>query len=234
MPTSDDTDRIRRVYDDLAPTWDAREALAERLLIGPHLRRDLGRHLRGEVLELGSGTGATLPMVDWSAVTAFTATDLSPGMLAEARRNPAAERRPVTFREVEAGALPFPDATFDTVTTSLMLCTVPDPAATLAEMTRVLRPGGRIVLLEHVLAPNRLIAWLQRRVSPWQEQRMGCHLDRRTDRLVRDLGYTVVHHRRRVPGIFHLMVLEPPSGQALPKRDSSIADGDDHQVIAPA
>jgi ubiquinone/menaquinone biosynthesis C-methylase UbiE len=206
---SSNTDRIRAIYDGLAPNWDQREACAERFLIGKAMRKELARHLQGDVLELGSGTGATFPFLDWDAVTSLTATDLSGGMLEEARRHEAIVDRPVTFNQVDASALPFGDATFDTVTTSLLLCTVPDPEGTLREMSRVARPGGRIVILEHVRAPNRLLAGTQRLLSTAQQRRMGCHLDRATDNLVREMGFTIVDHRTRFFGVFHLLVLEP-------------------------
>lgn len=204
-------DRIRDIYDDLAPEWDRRQGAGERILIGDDLRRELANELRGDVLELGSGTGVTLRHIDWERghVTSFTATDISPGMLQQARQREGMAGRPVTFREVDASTLPFPDASFDTVTTSLTLCTVPDPERTLREMSRVCRPDGRIVLLEHVRAPNRLLAWLQRRLTPMQARRMGCHLDRPTDRLVRDMGFPIERHERKFLSIFRLLVLRP-------------------------
>jgi ubiquinone/menaquinone biosynthesis C-methylase UbiE len=208
-PASSDIDRIRAIYDQLAPAWNQREGFVERVLMGDAMRRELARHLRGDVLELGSGTGVTFPFLDWNGVTSLTATDLSGGMLEEARRHEAIANRPVTFREVDASELPFGDATFDTVSASLMLCTVPDPEGTLREMSRVAQPDGRIVILEHVRAPNRLLAGTQRLLSTAQQRRMGCHLDRATDNLVREMGFTIVDHRTRFFGVFHLLVLEP-------------------------
>ncbi|MGC4107760.1 MAG: methyltransferase domain-containing protein, partial [Thermomicrobiales bacterium] len=153
------TDRVQAIYDDIAPQWDARQGLVERKLMGEQMRRDLAAALRGRVLELGTGTGATLPFaIENPAITAFTGTDLSSGMLAQARAKWAALTAvhapfPATFIELDATQLPFSDAAFDTVTASLMLCTVPDPAQTLREMARVCTPDGHIVLLEHVLPP---------------------------------------------------------------------------------
>ncbi len=217
MPTDTaDVDRVRSIFDDLASDWDRREAAGERLLMGPHLRRNLGRALRGEVLEIGSGTGATLDAVDWDQVTSFTATDLSAGMLDKARQRPSGAGRPVDFRQIEATSLPFPNSSFDTVTTSLTLCTVPDPERTLREMSRVCRPDGRIVLLEHVRAPNPVLAWLQRKLTPAQVRRMGCHLDRPTDRLVREMGFPIEREDHRLFSIFRLIVMRPlPLSAAL-------------------
>lgn len=208
-PVSSDIDRVRDIYDRLSTDWDAREARGERLLMGPNLRRSLARELRGDVLDIGAGTGANLPLVDWDRITSYTVTDLSPRMLDHARQRPEVRDRPVRFEVVEATALPYPDAAFDTVTTSLVLCTVPDPKRTLREMSRVCRPDGRIVLLEHVLAPNPVLAWLLRRMAPAQVRRMGCHLDRRTDALVAEMGFPLVREERRLFSIFRLLVLRP-------------------------
>lgn len=195
------TDRVQAIYDDIAPQWDARQGLVERKLMGEGMRSALAMALRGRVLELGTGTGATLPFaLENPAITTFTGSDLSTGMLDQARAKWAAltadmpDGQPpfaATFAEADATHIPFANASFDSVTTSLMLCTVPDPALTLREMARVCVPDGRIVLLEHVRAPNLLVAGLQKMLTPVQERMLGCHLDRPTDRLVRDLGFRI-------------------------------------------
>ena len=211
MPASspESPEHVARLFDELAPTWNAREARGERVLLGERFRAELGALLRGDVLEIGAGTGATFPHVRWDQVTSYTATDLSAGMLAEARKRPEVAGRPVTFTQVEATALPYPDASFDTVTTSLTLCTVPDPERTLREMSRVCRPDGRIVLIEHVRPPNPVLAAIAKGVTPMQVRRMGCHLDRPTDRLIAEMGFPIERHERRFLAIFRLMVLRP-------------------------
>lgn len=209
----DELTRVAAIYDEIAPTWDQRQGLVERVLMGKAMRASLASHLAGDVLEIGSGTGATLPFLDQreSRITSLTGTDLSQGMLAEARQTVRALGQPVALVRMDAGALAFADATFDTVTTSLMLCTVPDPARALREMMRVLKPGGKIVLLEHVRARNPLIALSQRILTPLQERMLGCHLDRRTDRLVRELGFRIEREETRFFGVFHLIVARPPA-----------------------
>ena len=211
QPSSPAGDRIREIYDRLAPDWDRREGAGERFIIGDELRRTLASELRGNVLELGSGTGVTLRHLDWTSgrVTSFTATDISPGMLDQARQRTELAGKPVTFQVVDASTLPFPDASFDTVTTSLMLCTVPDPERTLREMSRVTRSDGRIVILEHVRAPNLILAFLQKALTPMQARRMGCHLDRPTDQLVREMGFSIERHERKFLSIFRLLVFRP-------------------------
>ncbi len=208
---SAERDRVTAIYDEIAPTWDARQGFVERVLMGEAMRHALADALRGNVLEIGTGTGATFRgMVSRGTITSLTGTDLSQGMLREAKQSTAGLNVPVSLVRMDAMALAFPDGTFDTVTTSLVLCTVPDPARALREMARVCTPDGRIVLLEHVRAPNLLIALLQRLLTPMQKRMLGCHLDRQTDRLVRDLGFRVEHEETRFFDIFHLIIARPP------------------------
>ena len=210
MNSASDTRRVEAIYDQWAPVWDKRQGLVERVLMGEEMRRSLARELRGDVLEIGTGTGATLRFLqDAPDITAFTGVDLSVGMLAEARNAAQGTGREIRLAQMNAEALAFPDATFDTVTTSLMLCTVPDPTRALSEMSRVCKPDGRIVLLEHVRSPNRFFAKLQRWMTPAQVRQLGCHLDRPTDQLVRELGFRVERDKSRFVGIFHMMVMKP-------------------------
>ena len=206
-----ETARVEAIYDRIAPEWDKRQGCAERILIGGSMRAALADALRGDVLEIAAGTGVTLRNIaNNQAITSYTGIDLSNGMLAQARQATVGLPFPVHLRRMDATRLDFPDASFDCVTVSLSLCTVPDPAATLCEMARVCRPDGRIVLLEHVLSPNRFVAWWQHRLAPAQHRMLGCHLDRQTDRLVRDLGFWVEREQTRLFGIFHLIVARPP------------------------
>jgi ubiquinone/menaquinone biosynthesis C-methylase UbiE len=206
--------RVEAIYDRLAPRWNEREGRGERKLTGQQRQR-LVAALEGDVLEVGIGTGAILGQLASapSAIRSYTGIDLSTGMLAEAARMADACPFPVTLKQMNAEALTaFADDSFDTVTASLVLCTVPDPRAALREMARVCRPGGKLVLLEHVRAPNRLIGGVQKIVAPLQVRHMGCHLDRPTDRLVCELGFTVERDDARFFGIFHLMVARPVKG----------------------
>lgn len=218
--------RVAAIYDAIAPTWDGRQGLVERILMGKAMRASLARYLAGDVLEIGTGTGAMLPFLKATssdAIASLTGTDLSHGMLMEARETARSLGQPVALVRMNASTLAFADATFDTVTTSLTLCTVPDPARALREMARVLKPEGRIVLLEHVRAPNPLIALSQRVLTPLQVRMLGCHLDRPTDRLVRDLGFRVEHEETHFFAIFRLIVARPPEPPRSPGRSPNDA-----------
>lgn len=202
--------RISAIYDRLAPQWNARQGMVERRLMGESMRRSLGHWLRGDVLEIGTGAGATLPFVDFESgkVTSFTATDISTGMLDEARHQ-SGSRENLHFALMPADSLTFPDASFDTVTCSLVLCTVPDPVKALREMSRVCKPDGRLILLEHVRAGNPLLALVQRILTPLQVRMIGCHFDRPTDQLLRDTGFVIEQEERRFFGIFVLLSARP-------------------------
>lgn len=210
-PHAAERDRVETIYDEIAPEWDGRQGLVERILMGQAMRESLASLLHGDVLEIGTGTGPTLRLLaNNDRVTSFTGVDLSNGMLDQARNHAGGLPFPVELQRMDAGRLDFADASFDVVTTSLMLCTVPDPALALREMARVCKPDGLVVLLEHVRARNPLLAGLQRALNPMQVRMLGCHLDRPTDRLARDLGFRMEHESTRFFGVFHLIAACPP------------------------
>ncbi|HLB28788.1 MAG TPA: class I SAM-dependent methyltransferase, partial [Dehalococcoidia bacterium] len=139
----------------------------------------------------------------------ITLCDISLGMLKQADRSARRLGRRAALVAADAETLPFADGSFDTVLCSLSLCTIPDPVAVLREMKRLLRPGGRILLLEHVLSPLRPIAWLQHRLSPVNVRRVGCHLDRDASRYVNIAGLTIVERESHILGLLQLIVAAP-------------------------
>lgn len=172
-----------------AAIYDAIMAPIEASLLGAMRARLLG-DLAGDVLEIGIGTGANLHQVE-AGIRAgrirWTGTDPSDAMLKRARR--AASDLPVRFELAPAEALPFADASFDAVVATLALCSVADPARGLAEIRRVLRPGGELRLLEHVRGDGwggRCQDWL---TPLWTIPGAGCHLNRRTAELLRAAGF---------------------------------------------
>ena len=155
--------------------------LAEQQRAGlEEMRRALLAEASGATLELGAGTGLNLALYP-DTVGELVLTEPSPHMATRLRERAAASpRRP---RVVGAGAeaLPFADASFDTAVATLVLCTVPDPAAALAEVARVLRPGGRLLFLEHVRSADPQVARRQDRILPvWRFCADGCHPNRDT------------------------------------------------------
>lgn len=142
------------------------------------LRRRTLAAARGRVLEIGVGTGLNLACYP-AAVDEVVGIDPNPGMLALAEKQAARAPRPVELAPGRAESLPFPDGSFDAVVSTVTLCSVESPAAALAEIHRVLVPGGRFLFLEHGLADRPRVARWQRRITPLQRRvGDGCHLDR--------------------------------------------------------
>ena len=146
---------------------------------------------RGRVLEVGAGTGLNLdhlPAAGGGAVTALTLTELAPEMARRLRARVAERGVAAEVEEAGAETLPFADGSFDTVVSTLVLCTVDDPAAAVREVRRVLAPGGALLFLEHVRAPegSRVQRWQDRLERPWRAVGAGCRCNRDTLALLRD------------------------------------------------
>lgn len=144
----------------------------------------------GRVLEVGLGTGLNLGFYDRQRVSALVGVDPAAQMHALARRRSLRYGLPVEIVTLSAERLPFEAASFDTVVCTYTLCSIPDPAAALSEMRRVLRPTGRLLFLEHGLAPDAGVARWQRRLEPlWGRLAGGCHLSRDVPLLLGDAGF---------------------------------------------
>ena len=160
------------------------------------MRRRLLSTARGRVLEVGAGTGANLPL--YPAEAHVVATEYDESMARQARKRVGKAPVPVRLLMADAQVLPFDDATFDTAVGTLVFCTIAEPLLALGEVRRVLRPGGRLLLLEHVRWENAF-GRLQDGLTPlWKRFAHGCHLDRRTLETVRMAGFEVegvrAHH----------------------------------------
>ena len=161
-------------------------------------RKDLLGNVNGHVLEVGAGTGVNLSFYPRS-VQRIVMSEPDPHMRAKLGDRLAAEN--TTSAEVSDSSLetlPFPDGEFDFVTCMLVLCSVPDLKQAIAEVRRVLVPGGRLVFLEHVAADNRpdRLKW-QRRLEPlWKRISGNCHLTRRTEQAILDGGFLLERIKR--------------------------------------
>ena len=176
-------------------------AIYDRLLAGTEeagleeMREELLREAEGRTLELGAGTGLNLRHYT-ASVTELVLTEPDRFMVARLRRRLAAEPpAPNAVEVVEAGAerLPFGDASFDTVVSTLVFCSVDDPGGAMSEVARVLRPQGRLLYLEHVRSPDseRLARWQDRLERPWGWFAGGCHPNRPTGETLRSTGLEV-------------------------------------------
>ncbi|MFV2102913.1 class I SAM-dependent methyltransferase [Micromonospora sp. LOL_024] len=193
----DPTDRQRRVWDRAAGSYDRQIGLLERHLFGGG-REWLANRAHGRILEVAVGTGRNLPYYPVDAD--ISGIELSPAMLAVARRRASALRRRAELRQGDATRLPYPDASFGTVVCALSLCTIPDPVAALAEMRRVLVAGGRLLLLDHVGSTWPPVYALQWLVERFTIRTAGEHLTRRQLPLVRAAGFQIVETERLKAG----------------------------------
>lgn len=190
--------RQRRLWDKSAPGYDSQIAVFEKLLLRGG-REWIAARAHGRVLEVAIGTGRNLP--HYPAGTVITGIELSPAMLAFARQRAAGLSRPVTLREGDAGQLPAGDGSFDTVVCTLGLCSIPDPVRAVAEMRRVLVPGGALLLLDHIASswPPLLAAqWLTEQITV---RTAGEHLTRRQLPVVQAAGFEIREAGRLKAGI---------------------------------
>ena len=212
-------------------------------------RAQLLRNLKGDVLEVGAGTGANLAHYPRTIRRLVLAEpDRHMRRRLEANRGlsdfPRAE-----FSDAPVNALPMPGGAFDAVVSTLVLCSVPDLPAALAEIFRVLKPGGRFLFLEHVAADQRpaRLAW-QRRLEPvWRRVAGNCHLARRTEQAICTAGFAVdwiqrESMRKAMPlvrpcirgvarkpaktGVEHPVSIVQTAGSAAPPQQHSGADSD--------
>lgn len=148
-------------------------------------RHELLASAGGRVLEIGAGTGMNLVHYT-DAVTELVLTEPEEPMAKRLERRAAASGRPVTVIRAAAESLPFPDDSFDTAVSTLVLCTVRDPEKALAELDRVLKPGGKLLFLEHVRSNDPGLAKWQDRFAPlWRRCGHGCNCNRPTPDLIR-------------------------------------------------
>jgi ubiquinone/menaquinone biosynthesis C-methylase UbiE len=144
------------------------------------MRRELLAGAGGRVLEIGAGTGANLDLYP-DGVEELVLLEPDPHMAKRLRAKLAEAERAATVVESPAERVPYEDASFDTAVATLVLCTVPDPEAVLAEASRVLRPGGKLLFVEHVRSENPGLAdWQDRLEKPWRFLGDGCHCNRDT------------------------------------------------------
>jgi ubiquinone/menaquinone biosynthesis C-methylase UbiE len=145
----------------------------------------------GRVLEIGVGSGTNLPFYR-APVSELLALEPAPRLISMARRASDLRRMPVSFVEASAEAIPLEQQSVDTIVTTWTLCSIPQAAMALQEMRRVLRPGGKLLFVEHGRAADEAVRWWQDRLTPaWRYIAGGCHLNRPIRSLIEDAGFRI-------------------------------------------
>lgn len=210
LPRAESTGESAHRHPVFAMGYAALAHLAERGALS-RIRSRVLAEAAGRLLVLGAGQGHDLMHLP-SAVTEVLAVEPDPAMRKLGHRRLANSPVPAYYVSAVAEALPLPDASVDTALAALVLCSVDDPAQAARELRRVLRPGGVLLVLEHVRATDgSALGWLQDRVDPaWARVSGGCHLDRRTRAVLDGAGFDTSGVRDR-----HLAKLMPLLDRAL-------------------
>jgi ubiquinone/menaquinone biosynthesis C-methylase UbiE len=193
-----ETERVRRSQDRNAPRYDRQISLFERILFAGG-REWVCEQAHGRVLELAVGTARNLE--HYPSDVTLTGVELSQEMLEIGRRRATELAREVDLRLGDAQALEFPDDSFDTVVCTLGLCTIPDPRRAVAEAWRVLRPGGQVLLLEHVRSPLHAVRGIQRLLEPLSVRFAADHLTREPADYLRAEGFEIERLERSKWGL---------------------------------
>ena len=202
-----ETERVRRIWEKIARDYDRSMSFVERLLFAGG-REWVCSQAEGDVLEIAVGTGRNLPF--YPRAVRLTGVDFSPAMLEIARSRAAQAGMDVELREGDAQMLDFADASFDTVVCTLSLCSIPDDRRAVAEVKRVLRPGGRFLLMEHVRSPVLPVRFGQYVINWFSVRFQGDHMLREPLEHLRVFGFLVERLERRKLGFVELVAARKP------------------------
>lgn len=206
-PGPTDIRRTRSRYDRIAPFYNLMERPMETLRF-TRWRAVLREKVAGKrALETGVGTGKNIPY--YPSDVAVTAIDISPRMLKRAAKRAAVLGRRVELLEMDVQFLGFPDRTFDTVFATFVFCSVPDPVQGLRELHRVVKPGGRMLLLEHMRPGHPVLGPLFDILNPVVVRAMGANVNRRTMENIRSAGWRVVREEFLFSDIVRWIEAEP-------------------------
>jgi ubiquinone/menaquinone biosynthesis C-methylase UbiE len=186
-----DSDKIKQRYDRIAPFFDGMEACMEGLFF-KRWRKRLWAKVQGEhILEIGVGTGKNFDF--YPANAQITAIDFSPAMLKLATEKAQRNNVAVALNLMDVESLCYADNCFDTVVASFVFCSVPHPRKGLKELQRVCKPGGKVILLEHVLSSRPPMAWLMNCFNPLVVNAVGANINRQTLKNVQGCGFSKVY-----------------------------------------
>jgi ubiquinone/menaquinone biosynthesis C-methylase UbiE len=196
--------KTRRRYDRNAPLYDMMEHLMESRAFQGWRQRLWGLVEGEHILEVGVGTGKNMPC--YPAQARITGIDLSPRMLKRARKRAGELSCTAVLREMDVQQLEFPDGSFDAAVSTFVFCSVADPIAGLREIRRILRPGGKLYMLEHVLSHKPVLRQMMNVVNPVVVRVGGANINRETRLNLEKAGFSVLRAEPLWSDIFWLFV----------------------------
>lgn len=206
--------RLREVWNEDAVGYDKKIGWFERRVFGVDNRAWACSRAQGEVLEVAVGTGLNLP--NYPEHVRVTGIELSPGMLEIAKDRGRDLGRDFDLRLGDAHHLPFEEGSFDSVVCTFSLCNIPDVDQAVAEMKRVLRPGGKLILVDHIRSSVKPVYWLQKAMEFFSLRTDGDHITRRPLDQVRSNGFDVREQERFRWGIVERVSAIKPEGEPDP------------------
>ena len=172
------------------------------------LRQEVTSQAHGLVLEIGAGNGLNFAFYDPATVERVEAVEPDSAMLGYARERAAKARVPVNLTQAPVENLPFADESFDSAVITLVFCSVSDPLRGLSEVRRVLKPGGALLMVEHVRAHGAIAAAMQNIITPINRIVAGnCHWNRDTEKTVSEAGFQIEQRRDIVGFLLPFVVL---------------------------
>jgi ubiquinone/menaquinone biosynthesis C-methylase UbiE len=201
---NESNEKLRRSWAKQAARYDKSMGFWERRLLGSEHRGWACSRAIDSTLEVAIGTGLNINY--YPDDVTLTGIDLSPEMLAIAHERAATLKRDVDLREGDAHNLPFDDATFDSVVCTYSLCNIPDPHLAVAEMKRVLRPNGKLILVDHIRSSVKPLFWLQRAIEYISARAEGEYMTRRPFEQVKANGFDVKERDRQRAGVVERLV----------------------------
>lgn len=196
------TETIKKRYDRISSLFDVMDHM-----IRDSWRKDLLENLQGNILEVGVGTGANLRY--YPANVHVTGIDFSPKMLAKAYEKVNRSKAKVVLREMDAQHMDFPDNTFDAVVSTCVFCSVPNPVKGFQEIRRVVKPDGKIVMLEHMRSENGLAGKMLDLINPLTVRIVGANVNRKTIKNIEKAGLKIEQQDYLMTSIMRKLIISP-------------------------